>query len=40
MQVDVQIAVDDPVQQGVPDAGHIQSWVNAAVQHAEVNLLA
>jgi len=38
VQVDVQIAVDDPALQDVPDAELIQSWANAAVLQAESNL--
>ncbi len=34
MQVDVQMAVGNAVQQDVPDAGHIQNWVNVAIQQA------
>jgi len=35
VQVGVQMAVENAMPQDVPDAGHIQTWVNAAVQQAE-----
>jgi probable rRNA maturation factor len=35
VQVDVQTVLENAEQQDVPDAGHIQTWVNAAVQQAE-----
>jgi len=35
VQVDVQTALESAAQQDVPDAGHIQTWVNAAVQQVE-----
>ncbi len=39
MQVDVQMALENAPQQGVPDVGHIQTWVDAVMQQAEASRL-
>jgi len=35
VRVDVQMAVENAAQQDVPDAGHMQTWVNVVMQQAE-----